>query len=147
MNRLPANRWKKSLAVLAMVLMLHTQAVWACDGLVTMDQAPCCGEHGSDVMVMGHDPNCEGDLSAKASCAKPFASTVGQVLIQNPHDAGDDDGDPHGHHGHGSLVAIALLADAFPPYTGPPARVALSDPCQALALARLTYLTTLRLRI
>ncbi|MDX1506647.1 MAG: hypothetical protein R3358_00110 [Woeseiaceae bacterium] len=141
------NLLKKLSAVVAVVLMLHTQAAWACANLNRDHKAsaPCCTEEQS-AMPSDHTPECD-DPSSNALCAKPYAHSAGQVLSKAQNDAQGDDVDASDG-GDGSslstVVAFAAIATDF-------ARLELSpritDPYETLAPGRLTYLKTLRLRI
>lgn len=145
-TRARTNLLKKLSAVVAVVLMLHTQIAWACVSMGSDHAvpAPCCAEH----MDMASDrmSDCD-DPSGEALCAKPFAHSASLVLSQMHDDAQGDDVDANDG-GDGSGLSIAV---AFADVTTVFARLDLSphvaDPYETLAPARLTYLKTLRLRI
>ncbi|MGH8193001.1 MAG: hypothetical protein ACREQ8_01190 [Woeseiaceae bacterium] len=145
MNCLPPTRLrKKLLAVTVMLLTLHTQVAWTCNGVAEMDRAPCCGDHGLDVADRNSD--CEGDPSTKLACANPLAPSGEQPLVQGSRAAEIEYEHPPDGGGHPG-TAIVELADLFPSYGDPPVRLTPSDPYPTLASARLTYLKTHRLRI
>ena len=145
-TRTRTNLLKKLSAVVAVVLMLHTQIAWACVSMGSDHTvpAPCCAEHMD--MAADRMSDCD-DPSGEALCAKPFAHSASLVLSQVHDDAQDNDVDANDG-GDGSSLSTAV---AFTDVATVFARLDLSphvaDPYETLAPARLTYLKTLRLRI
>lgn len=146
MIRTRTNLLKKLWAVLAVALMLHTQAAWACANLGSDHEvpAPCCAEESP--MAADRVPECD-DPSGEALCAKPFAHSASLVLFQVQDDAQDNDVDSGDGDGGGAFSATIAFTDVFPvvAHREPPPSIA--DPYETLAPARFTYLKTLRLRI
>ncbi|MBW3566465.1 MAG: hypothetical protein KY410_00665 [Proteobacteria bacterium] len=145
-TRVRTNLLKKLSAVVAVVLMLHTQAAWACANLGSEHAAPapCCTEHVD--MATDRMSDCD-DPSSEALCAKPFAHSASLVLSQVHDDAQDNDADTNdGGDGSGLSTAI-VFADAATVFARLDLSPHVADPYETLAPARLTYLKTLRLRI
>lgn len=145
-TRARTNLLKKLSAVLAVVLMLHTQIAWACVNMGSDHAvpAPCCAEHMD--MAADRVSDCD-DPSGEALCAKPFAQGAGLVLSQVHDDLQDNDvGTSDGGNGSSLSTAVAL-ADLATVLARQDLSPHVADPYETLAPARLTYLKTLRLRI
>ena len=140
------NLLKKLSAVLAVVLMLHTQAAWACANLGSDHAlpAPCCTEHSA--MPSDRMPECD-DPSSEALCAKPFAHSASLVLSQVHDNAQGDDVDANDGGDGGSLSTAVAFTDVATVFARLDLSPHVADPYETLAPARLTYLKTLRLRI
>ena len=145
MNHTRTNLLPKLWAVLAIALMLHAQAAWACAnaGVVHDEPPSCCAEHSP--MASDRMAEC-GDLSSEALCAKPFAHSASLALSQTHEDSHDDGLDADDDGGGGSSTPVALLA-RYPTFTDTHRAPRINIPCETLAPARFTYLKTLRLRI
>lgn len=139
---------KKLGAILAVVLLLHTQAAWACAEMVAGDgqmEPSCCTGHHAE--AAGRMADCEGDPSAEALCAKPYTAGTHANVVPPPNDGDDNDHDFDDGKPPGTLFAVAARVGVVPTHSsaGPPLHHL--DPDQVLGSARLTYLDTLRLRI
>lgn len=136
---------KKLSAALAMVLMLHTQIAWACAnvGVDRAVSASCCAEHTD--MATDRMSHCN-DSSGDALCAKPIAHSVSPSLSQAHNDARSSNADSANDAG-GDLFAVIAFADAAAVFARLDLSPHVADPYETLALGRLTYLKTLRLRI
>lgn len=135
--------WRTLPALLAGLLLLHAQAVSACIPPAGMEAMPCCPEqHASPAGTPA--PECADQAVGDALCAKPYAPVAGQVTVAvqdksapDAHPAGPDF-DPALIHDTDALSSALLSA--------PPGYAVLGDAFQGTG-GRLTYLTTLRLRL
>ena len=145
-TRTRTNLLKKLSAVVAVVLMLHTQAAWACANLSSdhVAPAPCCTEEQS-AATSDRTPECD-DLSSNALCAKPFAHGASQVLSKAQNDAQENDIDATDS-SDGNGIAILMFTSVTTVVARLDQSPRVADPYETLAYGRLTYLKTLRLRI
>lgn len=86
------------------------------------------------------------DPSGEALCAKPIAHSASPSLSQPHNDARSSDADPANDAG-GDLSAVIAFADVAAVFARLDLSPHVAGPDEALALGRLTYLRTLRLRI
>lgn len=146
-TRTRTNLLKKLSAVVAVVLMLHTQAAWACANLSSdhVASAPCCTEEQS-AATPDRTPECD-DLSSNALCAKPYAHSASQVLSKAQNDAQDNDVNTNDGGDGNSLSTAVAFANVTTIFARLELPLHIADSYETLSHGRLTYLKTLRLRI
>lgn len=133
--------WRTLPALLAAVLLLHAQAVWACAGPLDMAEMPCCPEQHEGAAPPVQD--CAEAPAGAALCAKPYAPATGQAVHAAP-EKSSPDGEPPPGFDPQLLPAAAGLLPLASAARGRAGSMPTAGPAHT---GRLLYLTTLRLRL
>lgn len=132
--------WRTLPALLAAVLLLHAQAVWACAGPLEMAEMPCCPEQHEGAAPPVQD--CAEAPAGAALCAKPYAPAAGQAVAAP--EKSSPDGQPPSGFDPQLLPAAAGLLPLASAARGRAGTLPAAGPAHT---GRLLYLTTLRLRL